>query len=252
MYKRQILPGVTLAFGLLIPWLYKVTLSGSGRVGERERSLLLSSIAVLILTGIVIVVRAFMASREKTRRLENPLHSNDGETAIIHPQRRAQFGLKRIFALTTFVAGFAALGARLFPHFSSVTTVIIATAVATTWAITEFRYTPLQRSQFRTLLAVMFLPFVWVIRFNKPFGHVSGMLDSMPIGPGLFPSFFIGRMLGASRDGFDVISAVVVIIELLVGLLLIRIGGRLSKAFLYAMFALTTFTSMFLHLMYRA
>ena len=54
-----------------------------------------------------------------------------------------------------------------------------------------FRQASQVRCRIGSLLASLFLPFVWMIGYNVPFGHASGLAICIPIGPVILPAELI-------------------------------------------------------------
>jgi hypothetical protein len=104
------------------------------------------------------------------------------------------------------------------------------------------------RSRMGALLASMYLPFFWMVLYSRPFGHASGLIEWLPLGPAIVCAAFAG---GQIDDGAG-ISAAIIIIELFVGAWLIRRNGKLSLACLILVLLFSCFSSFILHALYRA
>ena len=242
----MILPGLSLAIGLFIPYFYKLV--ESDRIPKRERQLQVAAIAVALITLTLAVVQAAL-SKDK----ESDEASIDAAELTVHDKStKSRFSLRRIFATTLIAAIFLALatGSRQYVDSYAATSLFLGIGVAI--VVSNLI---LSRSEFHNFVAVtaaMFLPFVWVIRFNKPFGSVSGMLGLLVLGPGLIPTKFIARLADPTGANTGSLSALVVLSGLALGWHFSRRGRKPAIAYTIFALLLSTFTSMIIHALYRA
>jgi hypothetical protein len=99
-----------------------------------------------------------------------------------------------------------------------------------------------------SVLAVTFLPFAWIIPVSEPFGHTSGILQTIWIGAGIFPALLMSR---GHFDDSVWLAASFEIVQLLAGMCLAWRGGKLMIAYIYLCLIWSSFNSVLLHALYR-
>jgi hypothetical protein len=223
--------GIGLTFGLLVPTIFEFGESQSSR-NDFSRLEFLALIVFLITTLVSGLIWFFGRPTEFT---EDDSHV------------RFQFGIRHILIATTLVAFLFAAASfiEIDPQDDWLFWIVLGILVGL------ISWTLFQRAEVRrsvgTVLASLFLPFVWVIAFNRPFGHASGMLPSILFGPGLFPAMLL-------RQGVDNsvwIAVIFVFLEIATGVLLAFRWRKLCLAYAAFCLLLSGFTSLILHVMYR-
>ena len=236
-----LIAGIGLSIGLVIPYLYERI--GGHSIAPRESLLLTASICTLALTAIAYVFWMRIGPRwEQTLETEKEPDAKEENPAA---GGKSQFGLQRMFAITALIAVALGLG-NLFGLAGVCWTVVAAVAA---FAMTLNRDA---RIRVLTLLAALLLPHAWVIRFSKPFGQVTGMLEHLPIYPGLVPGMLIGVLAKVHHDTSLIIGGLLVVPMLLAGIVLALRGGKLATVYFVVMLLLSTLSSMLVHVMYRA
>ncbi len=104
------------------------------------------------------------------------------------------------------------------------------------------------RPRISSILASLFLPFVWIIAYNQPFGHTSGMLPALLFGPGLVPAMLLRQ---GNPDNAIWLALVFVVVEIGIGVWLAFRGGKLYLTYLTLCLLLSCFTSFVMHALYR-
>ena len=227
-----IFAGLALSWGLIVPSVFELGEKPAARSRHPENEL--AVFIVLVITAVIVTTSWF---------LKKPTSSE--EQSAEDSGRRLQFGIKGMLIATTLMALILALapwfGERVAPWM-----VVVFVAGVVLWAT---RQDWSVRSRIATLLAILFLPFFWIILYNKPFGYSSGMIPAIPIGPGIIlPGLLLRRHISAASG----ISAAFVVIELLIGAWLARRGGKLWIVYLILVFLFSCFNSLVLHALYRA
>ena len=227
--------GISLAFGFVVPSIYELT---QERVSHgRHVKLELLALAVVLFT--IVVCAVITGLRHKPAKEQG--------VACIRPNR--QFSLRQIFLAVSLFAVVFAIAPLLDAPLASVLTGGVAIAIAG-WSIVIGSWEI--RSRVGCLLVNSFIPFVWMIAYNRPFGHTSGLAVNIPIGPGILIAELLRGVTGFGADDTAKLAGVVVIVQLLIGAWLTRRGGMLSTVYLLLLFAFSSLSSLFLHAMYRA
>jgi hypothetical protein len=230
--------GFALTIGLVIPPFYEWS-NGSQILG-RELKLLRATFLTLAITLVVSAIGFW-----RNWQIRHTLSAPEGDDPV-QPIRKIQFSIRGQLIVTTLVAILLAVAPLFATTWQGTVTLVLIFAILG-WAIF------IQRSAFiRTLcwLGVTYLPFVWVIPFSKPFGSVSGMIDSLPVFPALIPAMILSRIIGHhTQDGPALF--IVAVTALIAGFFVMRRGGKLSTVTIALAFVSAILGSMLLHVMYR-
>lgn len=253
-----LVPGIALWVGLLIPVLYKV-LNGSSIYG-RELKLLYASHLVFSLTILGAAVWSFV--RARLARVSHSVGAGVGVNSAKESgvqtfidshstgrlaRRKRQFGVRDLLIWTT---GFSVLCAGSTVFSEKIRCYVLVGIIAGIFVRTIiFRRKSLARVF--CWLGAMYLPFVWVIPFNKPFGQVSGMLEGIPV----YPVLLLATLSRLVVDVHPLEGPPAFILASLVlglGVFLTQRRGWGVAVFVCVTLVISCLTSMFLHLMYRA
>lgn len=228
-----ILAGLSLAIGCLVPSIYEFTQQPAARHQHSK----LQWIAMIVL-GLTAIVCTFAVARPA--RLVSPPTRPE-------PPAKFQFSLRRLFVATTLVAGFCAL-ARVadLPYSSCLVLAMVAGVFA--WS---FRESWPVRWRIASNVSAMFLPFVWMVPFSRPFGRTSGLLAGLPLGPGIVYTEIVRAFTSRNPDAFVLLAALLVIAQLFVGVWLARRGGKLFGTFLALELLSACLSSLAFHAAYR-
>lgn len=226
--------GISLAIGLVIPSVFEWTQKPASR--SRHVTLEHAAAAVLVIT-------MFACSFVMWRR-----RNATGQAAVRSESRKLQFGLRDVFVAITIVAVVLAMARLVSPPVASGGVIAVVSAIVG-WAFACDR--PI-RSRVGLILANMYLPLAWMIAFNVPFGRTSGLAVNIPLGPGIVLAELLRELAGLNRYAVEVVGAVVVIGELLLGAWLARRGGRLSVIYAILVLISSSLGSLLLHALYRA
>ena len=223
--------GIALSIGLLVPSIFEwgEKPAARSRHPEMER-------AAFIVFAVTLVVAAICWYLSKPSNFERPIDSKENS-------RRFQFGVRGLLIATTLAA--ASLAVAPWMNLIVSTAIVLVTAFAV--LVYSFYHSWPVRSRTGALLASMFLPFAWMIRYNRPFGHTSGLIAALPIGPAIVPA----TLTGGHLDHSSWIAATIIVIELVVGAWLMRRGGKLAFVYLIFLLLFSSFNSLVLHLLYR-
>jgi hypothetical protein len=226
-----ILTGIAIIVAMLVPVLFEFTevaLSRRRHTGLKRAALM---------TGVVTIIVGITWSA--IRRRFPPKF----ETAT--PSNRRQFSTFDLIVFTTFVAAFMAVSKIM--SWKVASSLIIAVSLAMgIWSCWQSAST---RTHIFSLLACLFLPFLWIVPFNKPFGHTSGMYEGFTIGPSLIPVVFVMR---DNNDAGSAVAAMWVIGELLLGAWLARRAGWKSLIYIVGILGLSSINSFFLYALSRS
>jgi hypothetical protein len=158
-----------------------------------------------------------------------------------------QFGLRELFIATTITALVLAASRFLEPSLAS--SFVIAMVVALiAWSFTCDGQI---RGRIGAFLAAMFFPFVWIIAFNVPIGHTSGLIEVLPLGPGIIVAELIRALGSFDRDHAAKLAIVFVFVQLLLGVELVRLRGKLPVIYVLIILVTSSMSSFFLHALYR-
>lgn len=227
--------GISLAFGLLVPTIFELGENPASRSSHPkfERAALIVFITTMVLSTLIWWIRS------PSKSLTNgELNANES------PQRKFQFGVRSLLIGTTLFALLMTVMQQL--EFLVASYVVVA-FIAAVVVYSSF-YSGRVRLRAATLIVSLYFPFTWVVLFNKPFGHVSGLLQTIPIGPGIFPAI----MIRGHVDHATWLAATMVIVALLIGAWLARRGGKLSLAYFVFILMNSCINSFFWHFAYRA
>jgi hypothetical protein len=229
-----LLTGISLATGLVVPSIYEWGQKPAART--RHAGMERAALAVLVVTGVVCLLVMW---------LRGTPDSPPPEQAKVG---RRQFGLREVFAVTTFTAVVFALSRLDNPIFINGLVAVVAVAlVGWSFAYGGWRL----RNRLAGTLVTMFLPFAWMIAFSVPFGRTSGLAIYIPIGPGILGTALISNLIGANMHESGPIGPVIVITQLLIGAWLARRGGKLSVVYTLFTFLSASLSSLALHALYR-
>ena len=219
--------GLGTTIGLLVPILFEVFENPAAR--SRHPWLERIAIIAFVTTWVIVfLVNRFWPSNDIFD------HSNSS---------RQQFSLRFLFVCLTSAAILLSVAPQLDFGYSSM--LIVSCALFSSIAAFSFSRTIGMRAL--SLHAAMFTPFCWVIAFNKPFGHASGLLEGAPVGPGLIAIFVFGKKIDEAG-----MAAVMVISLIGIGLWLAFRGRKLYVAFLILVLISSSFQSLLMHIAYRA
>jgi len=222
--------GLALTFGLLVPTIFELGEKARSRHTGLERGALL----VIVLTIAIAALIWF---------LNKPSDDSDDQPDKV---ANLQFGIRHILITMTVIAIAIGVAPALNPEKDILIWGMFGILVGT------IGWTSIQRADLRvrsgTLIAGMFLPFVWIIAYNKPFGHTSGMLPGILFGPGLVPAMMLRR---GNVDNTLWVAIIVVVLELGIGIWLAHRGRKLFAAYVVFCLLLSSVTSFFFHAMYR-
>jgi hypothetical protein len=229
-----LLAGISLAIGFLVPSVFEMAQKPASQ--HRHDQLELSAFIVLAATALVCTAVSLLRKRQAA-----PEHE-------IGPPGTWQFDLLQLFLAITMFAIALAIMPLLELWVASAVIVALILAI-TAWA---WRSGPSTGARITALLAVMFLPFVWMIAYSVPLGRTSGLIAVIPIAPGILVAELLRGLAGLQRDKVESVAAIAVMIQLLMGAWLARQGPRGSLTFSLLVLAASSAGSLLLHILYRA
>ncbi len=222
--------GIALCWGLMVPTVFEWGQKGAARSRYPEMEL---AAAIVFLLATIVTLLVWWKNRT----------AKDEPVAASEP-RRMQFSIRKLLIATALAA--ISLTAARFLHSDWAPWIVgCAIAVPAVWA---FRVDRSVRWRMATLVAAMFLPFVWLILYNKPIGYSSGLIQSLPFGPAIFPAILF-RGTAAELVGP---AAILVALELLVGTWLSQFNSKANIAYLVFVLLLSCFNAFAMHALYRA
>lgn len=224
--------GVSLAIGFLIPPIYELGLKPASR--SKHPGLVRLAVLSLIVTAVFCLVR--LSWRRTAPVPESP-----------SPSPPLQFRLREMFGLTALLAVIFSV--------MTVTDEDVANGLVAGWvtAVTGWTFwcVPSGRRRLLILLAVIYLPFVWTIAFNEPFGTVSGLAVNIPLCPGILVAELLRGLIGLDRDAATQMAAVLAMIGIGLGAVLARRGGKTFVCYTLAALASSSFSSFVLQALFR-
>lgn len=188
-------------------------------------------------------------SAEIERRIMAPDALQPPSTAAPVASRQWQFSLRRLMLVTLAIAAFLGL-VRLNAANSeqSLLPGCVATAAMVAWLASQFPWG--QDAAERTLLlwTALYVPFAWIIKVSRPFGHTSGMWGVFLY----FPNSFIAALLSQSlRENAGWIAAAVTLVEFSALAWVVKRGWKTTLAAALAMGLVSWWMSSFLYAGYR-
>ena len=226
--------GISLAYGLLVPTVFNWGLQKAARrsypILERN------ALGVIVATSVAAILIWLW-----TNRAQDTCNESKARISL-------QFGIRQILIAMTLMA--VALVAAPFskPPWLNGFIVVVALIIG----IGSFFYEAPVRSRAWSVIAVIFLPFVWMIAYNVPFGPASGLAINLPIAPGVPAAELMRAAVGSERgDAVNVASAALVLVMLGLGAVLARRGGKLAVAYLAFVLTVSGLSSLALHVVYR-
>jgi hypothetical protein len=223
--------GLGLTIGLIVPCAFEYT----EEIASRTRHYALERGALVVIVITLLVCGTVMWLRRNS-------------TVKITKSSRLQFGLRGTLSAMTLGAVVMALS----PLLSATLASGLVAAVAIGMLGCAFIWGGQAWSRFSAMLAVMFLPFTWMIAFNVPFGDTSGLAIAFPLAPGLIIAELIRAFTGSSRDQVERLGVAIVILQLLLGAWLARRRTRLSALYTVLLLVTSSLSSFVLHALYRA
>jgi hypothetical protein len=227
------LVGISLVVGFIVPCVFE----WGEEPWNRSRYYGLERGAVLALVMTIMATATCTLVRGET--VQKPVEQSS--------TRRLQFGLLGLFVAMT-------LEAMLFATIPLLKTpIVVALVLAVILAILVWAFTCdwTVRGRVVSLLAIQYLPFAWLIAFNVPFGHTSGLAINIPLCPGiLFGELFRG-LVGLDQSIAGTVAIVIVVLQLLIGAWLARRGGKLFIAYAILVLIISSLSSLMIHALYR-
>jgi hypothetical protein len=226
--------GIGLAIGCIVPSIFELT----QELHQRSRHEGLEMAATIAIGATVLLCSGIILGRRNVSSLP----------ATETGPRKHQFGLRAVFAVTTVTAIVLAIAKLLDSHWTNSIVMALAFAIVG-WSISGGW--PIQ-SRVGALLASLFLPFTWMVAFNVPFGHTSGLAVNIPIGPGILAAELLRGFANMSVDEAGNLAFGFVLLQLLVGAWLAQRGGAGFIGFAVLVLASSTLSSLVFHVLYRA
>jgi hypothetical protein len=233
--------GLSLAVGILVPSIFELGARPAAR--SRHYSMEHAAIAVIVVTVIGCALRMWF-DRSTT------IQTTDANTPSAKPAaaRKVQFKLWQVFIGITVIA--VGLGLIRFLETTWLNGLIVVIAFAILgWGSVQGWHV---FARLVTLNASMFLPCVWMIVYNKPFGRTSGLVEFIPTCPGILHAGLLSALFGMNLHEGAKIAPVVVILQLLLGAWLAKRGGTISAVYTCLVFLASSLSSLAMHGMYRA
>ena len=225
--------GISLFVGLIIPSIFEFTEKPAAR--SRHYGLEKLAVATLLVTFIACLVIMWLRSNPSSKPI------------VTANERKLQFGLRQLFFATTLSAILLATTQILSPQLASLSVVGLVFAIIG-WAFAGDWH---RRSRIGAILVCMFMPFVWMIAYSVPIGRTSGLIQVLPLGPGIILAELIRALLSMDRDRAANLAIVFVFAQLLIGVWLARRGGKLPVVFATVVFITSSLSSFFFHAMFR-
>jgi hypothetical protein len=168
--------GISLVSGLLVPTLFEWSEEPAART--RHTQMERAALMVFLVTMVVIILSWYRY---------NP-STSDRQVALDAGSQKFQFGLRGLLAAIALAGVLLAVAPYL--HRTVASAAVIVTAISVlSWSL--FRGWQ-NRSRISALLASMYLPFFWMVLYNRPFGHASGLIEWLPLGPAIVCAAFAG------------------------------------------------------------
>ena len=224
-----IVAGIALSWGLMVPTIFE----WSEKPAARSRHPEMQGAAVIVL--VIAAASTFIVWRFNRRR---PTATVDAPAS-----RRIQFSLKGLMIAIAVTAVSLAVAPMLNPESAAW---LVAAALAV-MVLRAFRVDSAARWRLAALVAAMFLPFCWLVLYNKPIGYSSGLIQALPFAPALLPAIWIR---GPGELGVP--AAILVSLELLAGSWLCPRSSKSAVAYLVLVLLLSCFNSLVLHVLYSA
>ncbi len=227
--------GVGLAIGFAVP----VVVEWGERPEIRSQipTIETAALGTLLVTTIVCGFSFWMGRR-----------TGVGLVEVATQPRKLQFGINGLFIAMT-VAAFSIVVAGWFNESTTNAVVVFFAIGVVGWS--WFRDWDVC-ARVGAMLGALFLPFVWMIAYNVPFGHASGLAVNIPIGPAIFPTALLAGLVGNQKfDEMLGMAAVLVCFQMLVGAWLAWRGGKLSVVYLIFLLLNSSVSSLVMHFLYR-
>jgi len=202
--------------------------------------------------GAAAQARVDRLAAEIERTILAPESASPTETAateLSQPRLRWQFSLRRLMFVTLAVAAVFGL-ARLAGANPDQTLLpgTIATTAMVAWSAIRYRWNQDAAERALLLLAVIYVPFAWIVEVSRPFGRTSGMWGVFLYFPNSFIAALFARSLAANAAW---IAAAVTLVEFAALAYAVNRGWRATLAAAFVMGAASWWMSSILYAGYR-
>jgi hypothetical protein len=242
---KLFLTGLSLAVGLAVPSIYELGQKPAARSRHygMEHATIIVLMATMIVCMLSLLFRRIMAVKSIDGKAIDGKSSTEDAAA-----RRVQFRLRQAFIAVTVIAVILALMRLMDGTLANGLVAVLAFAIAV-WGYFQGWHV---LARLGTLYASMFLPCVWMILFNKPFGHVSGLAENIPTCPGIIYAGLLSALFRTNLHEAGKLAVVFVIVQLLIGAWLAKRGGKLLGVYLFGVLVTASLSSLLMHALYRA
>lgn len=218
--------GLALFNGLIIPSVYELELVDS--------SLERLALVVALLTATVCVLCGVFCETKAAEK---------------HTLRPIRFSIRRLLVAISFLAVLM-VACRYFEIRTVNCLMAVGVVSIAVWSFTQ--PSPI-RSRVGALLAVTFLPLIWIVAYSVPIGRISGLAECFAWGAGLLPAAFARAFCDPiGVDNMPAIGACFVACQLALGIYLAIRGGITSVVYTFVVLILSSISSFGLFIGTRA